>query len=211
MRGRDSVAAVCVLLREGLCAWEPKTSSGCCAPYLPDRGNHRRATAKPPKPVKMLWSAVRFIYLFIPPGGGNSQTVIVATQNWLWASDLHLLLPPVGNLRVEVPLRSGWTHQTSRIFEQAVRQSYSREGKACGTGCREADIRQRPQERPSRCSETCLLSAYRTYCAVTHVALTSNPAPSELKPVSTCVCVCLNIKGRDRLPYKNILQVQLNP
>lgn len=71
------------------------------------------------------------------------------------------------------------------------RQSYSREGKACGTGCREADIRQRPQERPSRCSETCLLSAYRTYCAVTHVALTSNPAPSELKPVSTCVCMCV--------------------
>lgn len=128
MRGRDSVAAVCVLLREGLCAWEPKTSSGCCAPYLPDRGNHRRATAKPPKPVKMLWSAVRFIYLFIPPGGGNSQTVIVATQNWLWASDLHLLPPPVGNLRVEVPLRSGWTHQTSRIFEQAPQTELQQRG-----------------------------------------------------------------------------------
>lgn len=98
---RQSVAAECVLLRGDLCVGEPKTSSGCCTSYLPDRGNHRRATAKPPKPIKMLWSGVPFIYLFIPAGGEQPDSYCNYTL-------LLLLLLHVGNVWVEVPLRPGW-------------------------------------------------------------------------------------------------------
>lgn len=62
----SSWLCVCVSLGVWVFLWELKTSSGCSAPYLPDRCNHRQTTARPPKQIKMVWSGVCLIYLFIP-------------------------------------------------------------------------------------------------------------------------------------------------
>lgn len=65
------------------CAWEPETFSGCCAPCFPDRGNHMWATAKPPKPIKVLWSGVPlFIYLFLLASNSCTVTVTVTAVHF---------------------------------------------------------------------------------------------------------------------------------